>query len=483
MRGPFSKSVKATALAVALAILAGCSPYSTGRFNETLKLPVINSTSQEGAPLYGQTDRWWEGFEDPGLDSLIKEAFSRNLDLRQAYQRMLQAGAAAREAGAARIPSLTANAAGGRARQVTSAGPLEADTYSTSLSIKFEIDLWDRMSSRARAAALESMAAEEALKTAYMGVSVEIAELYYTSVEQKAQLSLSELTIDSLDRIRESVELRYRAGVVTALDLYLARQNLATASTKRPALEAALATAEAGLALAIGNAPGEASIDTPETLPEPPEFPTGIPSDILLRRPDVMAALRSLEAQDYRVAAAVADRFPAFSLSASYGGASDELGEVLKSPNIIWNALLNLTMPIIDGGKRRAASEREKAAMRESLAAYHKTVLSALKDVHIALIRNQKAAEQIVLLEQAVSAGENTLRVAEAQYLQGITDYINVLSAQQQLAASRSSLLTSRHQLISDRVQLARALGGNWMTMEASQRTDKDNYDKAGKDE
>lgn len=196
-----------------------------------------------------------------------------------------------------------------------------------------------------------------------------------------------------------------------------------------------------------------------------------------------MAALRSLEAQDYRVAAAVADRFPAFSLSASYGGASDELGEVLKSPNIIWNALLNLTMPIIDGGKRRAASEREKAAMRESLAAYHKTVLSALKDVHIALIRNQKAAEQIVLLEQAVSAGENTLRVAEAQYLQGITDYINVLSAQQQLAASRSSLLTSRHQLISDRVQLARALGGNWMTMEASQRTDKDNYDKAGKDE
>jgi NodT family efflux transporter outer membrane factor (OMF) lipoprotein len=317
-----------------------------------------------------------------------------------------------------------------------------------------------------------------------MGVSAEIAELYYTSVEQKAQLRLSELTIESLDKIRQSVELRYRAGVVTALDLYLARQNLASASTRRPALEVALATAEAGLALAIGNAPGEASVETPDTLPEPPDFPSEIPSDLLIRRPDVQAALRALEAKDYRVAAAVADRFPAFSLTASYGGASDELSEVLKSPNIFWNALVNLAMPIIDGGRRSAASDKAKAAMRESLAAYKKTVLSAYKDVHITLIRNQKSAEQIVLMEQAVRAGENTLRVAEAQYLQGITDYINVLSAQQQLSASQSSLLTSRRQLISDRIQLARALGGNWMAGMATgrqpQKDNKDKRDKAG---
>jgi len=483
MKGLLSSAVKVAALAVIVIILAGCSPYSTGRFNEHLKLPAINGAGAEGEDLYGQTDRWWEGFNDPALNSIMKDAFRRNLDLSQAHERMLQARAAAREAGASNLPSLTAHASGGRTKQATMSGPLEADTYSASLSAKLEIDLWGRMSARARAAALESMAAEEALKAAYMGVSVEIAELYYTSVEQKAQLSLSELTIESLDRIRESVELRYRAGVVTALDLYLARQNLATSSTKRPALEAAIAAAEAGLALAMGNSPGEASISTPDTLPEPPEFPAEIPSDILKRRPDVMAALRSLEARDYRVAAAVADRFPAFSLSASYGGASDKLSEVLKSPNIFWNALLNLTMPIIDGGRRRAVSEREKAAMRESLAAYHKAVLTALKEVHVSLIRNRKSREQIILMEQAVTAGENTLRVAEAQYLQGITDYINVLSAQQQLAASRSALLTSRRQLLSDRIQLARALGGNWMTEAAAGRTDKDNYDKAGNDE
>jgi len=481
MKGPFSRTGVATAVVTAL-LITGCSPYSTGRFKEHLKLPVINGTGAEGAPIYGQTDRWWEEFHDPELDSLMNKAFSHNLDLAQTYERMLQARAAAREAGASRLPTLTANATGGRVRQTTSAGPFEADTHSASLNAQFEIDLWGKMNARAKAAVLESLAAEEALKTSYMGVSVDIAELYYTSVEQKAQLSLSELTIESLNNIKESVELRYRAGVVTALDLYLARQNLATASTKRPALEASLAAAEAGLALALGNIPANVRISTPDTLPEPTAFPGQIPSDLLKRRPDVMAAQRKLEAQDYRVAAAVADRFPAFSLSASYGGASEKLGDVLKSPNIFWNALLNLTMPIIDGGRRKAASEREKAALRESLAAYHKAVLTAMKEVHVALIRNQATREQIRLMEQAVTAGEDTLRVAEAQYLQGVTDYLNVLTAQQQLHSSRSSLLTSRRQLISDRIQLARALGGTWMAHEAGKR-EQDYPEKAGNDD
>ena len=453
----------AAALLVLPLMLAACSPYSTGRFNDSLRIPAINNASTAKERLYGVTDRWWEVFNDPELNRLMQSAFSGNLDLVQAYERMEQARAAAREAGAQRLPSLTASAAAGRVRQKTSSGPMESDTYQASLGASYELDLWAKMRSRTRAAVLESMASEEALRAAYMGTSAEIAELYFTSVEQKAQLKLSGLTIRSLERIRESVELRYRAGVVTALDLYLARQNLATASTKRPALEAAVAEAEAGLALATGRAPGELDMETPDTLPGPPEFPTEIPSDILKRRPDVQAALRTLEAKDYRVAAAVADRFPSFSLTASYGGASNELSEILKSPNIFWSALMNLAMPIMDGGKRSAASDKAKAAMRESLAAYQKAVLSALKDVHIALIRNTRSAEQIYLMEQAVKAGENTLRVAEAQYLQGITDYINVLSAQQQLSASQSSLLTSRRQLISARIQLARALGGNWM--------------------
>jgi len=456
-------------------LLTGCSHIMTGRIDPNEGLPIINSTGAEGSPLYGQTDRWWESFNDPALNALMQEAFTRNLDLRQSHERLLQARAAAREAGASRLFTITGNASGGRARQSSPSGPFETDTYQASVEARYEIDVWGKMRSKAKAAALDSMAAEESLKALYMGISAEIAELYFTAVEQKAQLGLSELTIESLDKISQSVELRYRAGIVTALDLYLARQNLATSSTRLPALEAGLLTAEAGLALAIGNSPSEARIITPSTLPDPPEFPAHIPSDILSRRPDVMAALRTLEAKDYRVAEAVADRFPSFSITASHGGASDELSEMLKSPNVVWNALLNLTMPIIDGGRRRAASQRAGAAMRESLAAYHKTVLTALKEVHLALIKNEKTREQITLIEQAVAAGENTLRVAEAQYLQGLTDYINVLSAQQQLHASKSSLLTTRRQLISDRIQLARALGGTWMTEEAATRPGKYN--------
>lgn len=472
-----------SASAIILTALTGCSPYKAGRLDPAMGLPsgLTQASLEQSGPLYGQNSRWWTSFNDPGLNSLMGKAFRGNLDLRQAHERMLQARAKAREMGASRLPALTANASLGRVKQTTSIGPMESDTFQASVAAKYEIDLWGRLGSKSRAAALDSMAAEEALNAMYMSVSAEIADLYFAAIEQKAQLRLSRTNIGALQKIRQSVEARYMAGLVTALDLYQARQNLATASIKTPTLEATLAGLEAGISIAMGNSPLSPSVTIPGALPEAPDFPTAIPSDLLMRRPDVMAALRTLEAKDHRVAETVADRFPSFSLTASYGGASDELSEVLSSPNIFWNALMNIAMPIIDGGKRKAVSERARAALREALAAYHKAVLTAYKDAYVALVRNEKASEQIVLLKQAVTAGENTLRVAEMQYLQGITDYLNVLSAQQQLHAARSALLTSRRQLISARIQLARALGGGWMAEESAMRHDNtDNKARGG---
>jgi NodT family efflux transporter outer membrane factor (OMF) lipoprotein len=400
----------------------------------------------------------------------MEEAFLNNLDITQAYERLNQSTAAARAAGAARMPVLSVQGSGGRTSQPGMTGTAESDSYRASAAASFEIDLWNRLDSQSRAAVLSAQATEEQLKELFISISAELAELYFSAVEQRAQLELADLIIESYRSALKRVEFRYRAGLVPALDVYQARQSLASASARRPSFSAGLALAHDGISVLLGRAPGSPVGGELSVLPEPPEFKKHIPSEILSRRPDVRAALKHVQASDERVAEAVADRFPSFNLVGSYGGSSDKLSDVLESPNIFWNLLLEISMPIIDGGKRRAEVLRTKAALRESLALYHKTVLNTLRDINSALIKNKTTTENIQLLENVVSAGENTLRVAMLNYMQGIGDYLSVLNAQQRFYDAKQSLLSSRRQLISDRIQLARALGGTWMEEEVRRR-------------
>jgi NodT family efflux transporter outer membrane factor (OMF) lipoprotein len=467
-----SKQQSAITLAmmlIAMASVVACSPYRTGRAVQSLELPVYSGVSNDVSPeeLPG---RWWEAFEDAELNALMEEAFLNNLDITQAYERLNQSTAAARAAGAARMPVLSVQGSGGRTSQPGMTGTAESDSYRASAAASFEIDLWNRLDSQSRAAVLSAQATEEQLKELFISISAELAELYFSAVEQRAQLELADLIIESYRSALKRVEFRYRAGLVPALDVYQARQSLASASARRPSFSAGLALAHDGISVLLGRAPGSPVGGELSVLPEPPEFKKHIPSEILSRRPDVRAALKHVQASDERVAEAVADRFPSFNLVGSYGGSSDKLSDVLESPNIFWNLLLEISMPIIDGGKRRAEVLRTKAALRESLALYHKTVLNTLRDINSALIKNKTTTENIQLLENVVSAGENTLRVAMLNYMQGIGDYLSVLNAQQRFYDAKQSLLSSRRQLISDRIQLARALGGTWMEEEVRRR-------------
>jgi NodT family efflux transporter outer membrane factor (OMF) lipoprotein len=454
---------------IATASLLACSPYRTGRAVQTLELPEDSGVSNKASPeeLPG---RWWEAFKDTELNSLMEEAFLNNLDITQAYERLNQSWATARAAGAARMPVLSLKGSGGRTSQPGTIGTVESNSFRASAAASFEIDLWNKLGSRGRAAVFDAQATEEQLKALFISISAELAELYFNAVEQRAQLELAELTIEAYRSALKRVEFRYKAGLVPAIDVYQARQSLASASARRPSFRAGLALSNDGISVLLGRTPGKTVGGALSVLPEPPEFKEHIPSEILSRRPDVRAALNRVQASDERVAAAVADRFPSFNLVGSYGGSSDKLNEVLESPNIFWNLLLEISMPIIDGGRRKAEANRTKAVLRESLALYHKTVLHPMKDINSALIRNRSTEESILLLENVVSAGENTLRMAMQNYMQGIGDYLSVLTAQQRFYDAKQSLLSSRRQLISDRIQLARVLGGTWMEEEVMRR-------------
>lgn len=444
-------------------MLAGCQPYKTGRLDPASGIPAIANSSAAVESLYGSSDRWWEGFGDEGLNRVVKASLSDNLEIKGAGERLIQAREIARQSGASRLPGISAGASATRARQQGATGPSTSNTFSLSATASYEIDIWGKLGARARAAVLDAEAARQQLKARYMSISAEAAEQYFNILQQNEQIELSELTISSLDRILQSVEIRYEAGLVSSLDVYQARQNLAMSSTASPGYEINRQAALAALAVIMGHTPEQAPEINGKNLPEPPPFPEVLPSDLLERRPDIQAALLALKASDERVAAAVADRFPSFNLSLAYGGASSEMDSILDSPNIFWNMLVQVAMPVFDAGRRKSEVRRRESALRESLASYHGTVLNAMREAHVALIRNRESEKQVRLFEFSVKAGEDTLRVAKDQYLQGITDYMNLLSAQQQLYTARNDLVVAKRRLLSARIELARALGGTWM--------------------
>jgi NodT family efflux transporter outer membrane factor (OMF) lipoprotein len=403
-------------------------------------------------------------FGDAELNRLMTQAFDGNLELSQAVARWRRAEAAVRSVSAGRRPNLSLEGQAGRQRQATFVGPVTGDYYGLSVAAGFEIDLWKRLASQVEAARFEHRAAAADVDALYLSLSARLADLYFTAVEQRAQQRLLERTIASYGDILKRVERRYRGGIVPALDVYQARQNLSAARARLPQVEARLAAAEHGVAVLLGRYPERNNTGRIHTLPTlEEEYPPGLPSQLLNARPDVQAALLRVRAADSRVAAAIADRFPAFNLTARYGGAADAPRRMFDSPNIFWNLLINLAQPLLDGGRRRAEVDRQRTLFEELLAGYQAQVIEAFREVEDALAAERATRVQVRQLEERRASTAAALRLATDRYLLGLSEYLPVLTAQVLHLETESSLLAARRQLIADRISLGRSLGGRWM--------------------
>lgn len=453
-----------------LVVLAGCSVHKRQRVVLPTAIPesYTEADAEEKPTLH--IEHWWNMFNDQKLNFLMGEAFSHNLDLSQAFARYEQLEALRRKVTASQSPFVTLEGQASRDSQPSFAGDNIGNSYRFSSAAGYELDLWEKLKSGTEAAALDAEASREDIKSLYMSLSAQLAEFYYLAVEQREQLNLTNGTIESFQDALARVELRYQEGIVPALDVYQARQNLASAQIRRPVFESNLAVTEHAIAVLLGKYPDRGRSGDLAMLPETPaNFPAGLPSELLARRPDVNAALLRLRASDERIAAAIAERFPSFNLLGSYGSSSSSFptGDI---SGVFWNLLIHLAQPLLDGGSRTAEVDRRRAEFSEILAQYHKTVLTAFQEVEDALARNQNSEERIVRLEEGVSASKAAQRLAIDQYAQGLSDYLPVLTAQQILFDAESALIEARRQLISDRIQLARALGGEWMDREMENR-------------
>lgn len=449
--------------ALLLVLATGCALFQPDRQQETIVPPAFQYQTASTASI-NTFEPWWQSLNDPALNRLIETACKHNLDLDRAFARLRQSQAMVKIQAAAQRPYLNLE---GRTQRDHQPGILEDTTensYRLSLAAGFEIDLWQKLAKRHQASSLEATASKEEIKTLYLGLSCQVADLYYLIIERQSLLSLTEETITSFADTLERVEFRYQQGLVPALDVYQSRQNLAAARARRPVDEANLATAKQALAVLLGQFKIKKQ-QTFNTFPpeNPAMFKAGVPATLLQQRPDIKAAWLRLQAGDARLAAAVADRFPTINLMGNIGRSRTVFGTV-PVIGTFWQLLAGFTEPLIDGGRRRAEVERNQAVVQELFAAYQQKVITAVKEVEDALITNKTVAERIIHLKDEEIATRQALRLAKDRYLQGLTDYLPVLTAQQFHFTSRRQLLESRQQLMAARISLARAIGGQWMT-------------------
>jgi NodT family efflux transporter outer membrane factor (OMF) lipoprotein len=453
-----------------LLIVSGCSVHDPVTVELPVDLPDRYRSAQGARAPVETRGQWWSVFADDRLGKLMDELFTNNLELTRAHARLEQVEAALRVTRSAESPNLGVAGSLGRSRQPGLVDDFTGNNQQLSVAAAYEVDLWGKLAAQSQAAELDYQASRLETQTLYLGLSARLADLYYLAVEQRAQLLLTEQSIASFEDTAGRVERRYRLGLAPAVEMYQARQSLSGARAVRHVYEANLAGAEHAIAVLLGRYPEQDPGNNLESLPSAPKmFSAGIPAELIAQRPDLQAALSRVEAADARIAAAIADRFPSISLSGGYGSLrQDVTAGLLKGE--FWSLLGNLALPVIDGGRRLAEVDRREAQLKEAIAAYQLQVLTAFKEVEDALANNYATVQRVDRLVETAHSTGATLRLSTDRYLAGLTDYLPVLTAQRADFEARSRLLSAQRQLLTDRISLARALGGNWMLDKMSLR-------------
>lgn len=438
---------------------------------QTEALPSAFRTTEGESVGVGTTNLWWTTFASEELNRLITLAFAENLTIAQAAARLRQACAEARKAGAGVYPTLSAQIEGTVSQRHTSgpdaAGSGVSEAYSLSLAASYEVDFWGRVGAGARRAEISSKASRLDIETAAMTVAAQVADRWLQLVEANAQVNLIRSQIETNTKAFDLLKTRLGRSSTRLLDVYQQEQTVRASEAALPPAEQRVDVLRNELAVLIGVPPGSEPRIEASPLPVlPPQPDTGIPSDLIARRPDIRSELLRLHATGWDIVAARADRLPALRLTASAGTEAGSISALFDD----WfaNLAAGLIAPLLDGGRRRAEEDRVRARADEQLARYRQVILEAVREVQDALIRERRIAERLLALEREIASSRQAMEEAQRRYLGGATDYLTVLTALRSVQQSERDALVARRELLTNRVTLWRALGGSWATEAAA---------------
>ena len=427
---------------------------------------------KQGQPAEQQPrGEWWLAFNDPALNQLIAEATQANANLAVAAARVRQARAIAGVAEADRIPQIGANLGAQRGRASarslglpSGAAVAPATTYQANLTASYEVDLFGRVAANVSAAHADAAAVEATFRSVLLALQADVAQTYFRLRETDAELA----TLEQTARLREeSVHVnqrRYDLGDIGEFDLARSKTELSTARAEAIGLQRQRVGNEHALAVLLGKPAANFTAGVSPLLDSAPMpvIPAGMPSSLLERRPDIASAQRAMMASNARIGVAKAAMFPALNLNASGGGASDVFSDIFKWSSRSWVLGALMSMPIIDGGRNKAAIARSEALLDESVAIYRQSVLVAFAEVEDNLAGLRILAGQSAQIDDAVVSARRSTDLAQKLYAAGRSSYLDLLDAQRNQASIERSAVQLRGNRAVTTVALIRALGGGW---------------------
>jgi NodT family efflux transporter outer membrane factor (OMF) lipoprotein len=475
-----------SAVALLAFLAAGCANVPS--VGPDYHAPETKTPAHWSEPLTGgetnsaaATTAWWKNFRDPELNSLISRAAQSNLDLKIAQARVREARAQYRITAADFWP--TVDASGSYARQRESQNqpligpgdhlppgvPFENSFYQSGFDASWEIDVFGGKRRVTEAATAQVAATQFGEREVLVTLLGEVARNYVEARSYQRRLEIARDNIRAQEQSLAIVQNRFTNGLTSDLDVQQASTVLATTRAIVPALETALAASMRRLGILLGQTPESLETELSAVAPipaAPPVVPVGLPSELLLRRPDVALAERQLAAATANIGVAKANLFPKFYLTGVAGFQGVSADDWFTSGSRFWSVGPSVQWRIFDAGRIRANIKVQNARQEQALASYEQTALSAFEDVEDAMTAYAKEQIRRQSLEDAVKSSEESLRLANQLYANGLSNFINVLDAERSLYQAEDALVQSDRAISANLIALYKSLGGGWETVE-----------------
>lgn len=445
-------------LGCAVFMLSNCAPET-----REVSLPVDAPDTFSDAGTLDVPDRWWTTFHNRKLNTMVDTALQSNFNLKTGWQRLRAAQAVVDRESSALFPDLEASLQGGISQSINAVQESQTQNISLGLSSVYEVDLWGRIRSSIDAEKYRARATYADYQAAALSLSAAIVRSWYQLVEARSQLELVEQQIKTNEKVLELLENRLGTGLVQGVDILRQRQLVESTREQKSRAEAQIRVLEHQLAVLQGKAPQKGIDIQSDRLPELEPLPdTGVPIDLVRRRPDVKSAFNRLKAADRELASAISSQYPRLSLSASASSAADNAEDLFQDWALSFAG--NLVAPLLRGGQLRAEVDRSRAVKQQRLYEYGQTILTAFREVEDALVLEQKQIESLQSIQRQLQLSRQAYEQLRLEYFNGTANYLDVLTALDEVQQLQRDLLSARMTLIDYRIGLYRALAGSFET-------------------
>ncbi|MBT3308177.1 MAG: efflux transporter outer membrane subunit [Gammaproteobacteria bacterium] len=465
MRPRHTVSTRAATLLTTLLLIGGCAhqspplvtplptPISTPQQWHALTTEPITASSEQG---------WLLPFNSPQLEALINQALQHNYSTERARLHLQSARQQSTLSRQALRPTTQGKISSGRSRTQSSGTTLHSSSHGLELSTTWEADLWQRLSDQQQATLTREEASSIDLKAARLSLTAEVTRNWFSAIESKQLMLLSEERLEQYRKAASIIKQHYSSGITDALDLHLARSEVAIAEERLASQQLEQERILRKLETLLGHYPA-AELEVTNTLPLiTTPIPAGLPSALLERRPDIEASHKRLQAAGLERTIAAKNRLPTLSLTAKGGTTSSELNNLLDWDYLFWNLLGNLTQPLFQQERLEAEEQLKQIAQQQAAVDYAETILQAFQEVENGLAADHYHQLRAAALERAAKESQQAATLALSRYQGGLVDILTLLDAQQRAYDRKSAHLQAIAARIDNRIQLHLALGGSY---------------------